>query len=106
VNYNSIPTSFRLLVFPKILRIATRRPGSNQVIGPYAIRRLFQPDPIRIVGARDYVPGDPYRYIDWRVMGPSRQLDGAPDRAKHKPGRGSRDRFHRSVARKILLRDG
>lgn len=67
VNYNSIPTSVRLLVFPKIMQLATRRPGSNQVIGPYAIRRLFQPDPIRIVGARDYLPGDPYRYIDWRA---------------------------------------
>lgn len=67
VNYGSIRAIDHLLVLPKIMRLAIGGMKSNQILGRDAVRRLFMADPIRIVGARDYTPGDPYRLIDWRA---------------------------------------
>lgn len=55
-----------LVVYPKIFPLHLGRVPSNRIIGRYATRRSLLVDPVRTIGAREYVPGDPYRRIDWR----------------------------------------
>lgn len=38
------------------------------LIGRDAVRRMFLPHPIRVIGARAYQPVEPFRLIDWRAM--------------------------------------
>jgi uncharacterized protein (DUF58 family) len=57
----------RLIVYPKIFPVHVGRLPSNQVLGRDAARRTFLTDPIRTIGTREYVSGDPYRTIEWRA---------------------------------------
>ena len=54
-----------LIVYPRTydlddLGLQSARPFGERRGGP----RIF-PDPVRVVGVRDYVPGDPLKQIDW-----------------------------------------
>ncbi len=56
-----------LIVYPRTyalpdLGLASARPFGEQRGGP----RIF-PDPVRVAGVRDYVPGDPLKQIDWNA---------------------------------------
>jgi uncharacterized protein (DUF58 family) len=64
----------RLIVYPKIFPVRVGRLPSNQVLGRDAARRKFLTDPIRTIGAREYVAGDPYRTIEWRASARARKL--------------------------------
>lgn len=66
-SYGTARDTDRLIVYPKIFRIELGRLPSNQILGRDAARRTYLTDPIRTIGARDYIGGDPYRFIDWRA---------------------------------------
>lgn len=56
-----------VLVFPKVLPLEMGRLASDQLLGRDAVRRPFLADPMRVIGARRYQSGDPYRMVDWRA---------------------------------------
>ncbi|HJU15100.1 MAG TPA: DUF58 domain-containing protein [Stellaceae bacterium] len=66
-RYGTVRETERLVVYPKIFPVRLGRLPSNQILGKDAARRIFPSDPLRVVGSRDYAPGDPYRFIDWRA---------------------------------------
>lgn len=75
--YRSISSQFKsdyLIVYPKILPIAQLGlpTHSPQVVLQTTVP-LFQ-DSTRIIGVRDYVPGDNPRHIHWPVTAATRQL--------------------------------
>lgn len=56
-----------LIVYPRVyplddIGLASARPFGELRGGP----RIF-PDPIRVVGVRDYIPGDPLKQVDWNA---------------------------------------
>jgi len=63
-----------LLVFPKVFALELGRLASQLLLGQDAARRRYLPDPMRVVGARDYHSGDPYRSIDWRATAKANKL--------------------------------
>jgi uncharacterized repeat protein (TIGR01451 family) len=65
--YGSVRLENHLLIFPKVLLCELDRLPSQLLIGRDAVRRMFLPDPMQVVGARAYQFGDPYRLIDWRA---------------------------------------
>lgn len=65
--YGSGPRHDMVLVFPKVLPLEMGRVASDQLLGRDAVRRPFLPDPMRVIGARRYQSGDPYRMVDWRA---------------------------------------
>ncbi|MHB9022765.1 MAG: DUF58 domain-containing protein [Armatimonadota bacterium] len=55
-----------LTVFPRIVPVPTLRLPSNRPIGDaHSSKRIFE-DPTRIVGTRDYAPGDTLSKIHWK----------------------------------------
>ena len=63
-----------LIVYPRTyplpdLGLTSARPFGEQRGGP----RIF-PDPVRVVGVRDYVPGDPLKQIDWNATASAGRL--------------------------------
>jgi uncharacterized protein (DUF58 family) len=56
-----------LLVLPKVFPLSLDRLASQLLVGPDLARRRMFPDPLRAVGSRDYVSGDPLRSVDWRA---------------------------------------
>ena len=72
-----------LIVYPRTyplpdLGLASARPFGEQHGGP----RIF-PDPTRVVGVRDYVPGDPLKQIDWNATARA----GRPQSRLYEPSR-------------------
>ena len=73
-DFLSEPTEHRglsevqeLLVLPKIFPLIIREDPASPVLGPLRARRAFMPDPLRVVGTRDYRSGDPLRSVDFRA---------------------------------------
>jgi uncharacterized protein (DUF58 family) len=66
-SYGSLRDTDTLVVYPKIFPVELGRLPSNQMLGRDAARRLYMTDPIRVLGAREYVCGDPFRAVDWRA---------------------------------------
>ena len=63
-----------LIVYPRTyalddLGLASARPFGEHRGGS----RIF-PDPIRVVGVRDYIPGDPLKQIDWNATARAQRL--------------------------------
>ena len=72
-----------LIVYPRTyplpdLGLASARPFGERRGGP----RIF-PDPARVVGVRDYVPGDPLKQIDWNATARA----GRPQSRLYEPSR-------------------
>ena len=57
----------QILVFPKVFPLTLGPVMSRMLLGRDAARRLSLPDSMRVIGARRYQSGDPYRLIDWRA---------------------------------------
>jgi uncharacterized protein (DUF58 family) len=56
----------RLTVFPQVVPLERLLLPSRLPLGNIRTRQPLLPDPSRIAGVREYVPGDDPRYIDWR----------------------------------------
>jgi uncharacterized protein (DUF58 family) len=56
-----------LLVYPPILPIERFGLPSRHPFGEYAAQRRLLEDPLHIVGARDWLPGDDLRRVHWKA---------------------------------------
>ena len=63
-----------LLIFPKVFALELGKVASQLLLGQDAARRQYLPDPMRVIGARNYQSGDPYRSIDWRATAKTNKL--------------------------------
>jgi uncharacterized protein (DUF58 family) len=57
----------RLLVHPQIVPLEDLGLEPARPYGDRKARRLVQPDPLQLAGARPYVPGDNPRHIHWKA---------------------------------------
>lgn len=72
--YGSNREEHYLLVFPKVFTLELGKLATQLLLGQDAARRYYLPDPMRVIGARHYHSGDPYRSIDWRATAKTNQL--------------------------------
>ncbi len=56
-----------LLVYPRVVPLAALGLPALHPLGDERVRRFLVEDPTRIMGAREYVPGDPLRRIHWKA---------------------------------------
>lgn len=63
-----------LLVYPLILPLSNFNLPARHPFGEQRIARRLLEDPARVVGVRDYVPGDELRRIHWKATARTRQL--------------------------------
>lgn len=56
-----------LTVYPKILPLAQLGLPSKSAFGTLKTHEILYEDPARVVGVRDYVPGDSLRKINWKT---------------------------------------
>jgi uncharacterized protein (DUF58 family) len=56
-----------LTVYPKILPIEELRLPSKSAFGTLRTHEILYEDPARVVGVREYVPGDSLRKVNWKV---------------------------------------
>jgi uncharacterized protein (DUF58 family) len=62
-----VPGRQHLLVYPQLLPYQSLELPSLALLGDRRTRRYILGDPSRVIGVRDYAPGDPYRDIHWRA---------------------------------------
>ncbi|HEY5003300.1 MAG TPA: DUF58 domain-containing protein [Ktedonobacteraceae bacterium] len=63
----ALPAGEVLLVYPLIAPLETLGLSSIHPFGEYASRQRLFEDPLRVVGVRDYLPGDDPRRIHWKA---------------------------------------
>ena len=56
-----------LVVYPRTYPLPDIGLGSDRPFGDLRGGRRIFPDPIRVIGVRDYVPGDPLKQVDWKA---------------------------------------
>jgi uncharacterized protein (DUF58 family) len=56
-----------LLVYPRIIPITALGLPAHQPFGDERTQRRLLIDPLRLMSAREYQPGDSYRYIHWKT---------------------------------------
>ncbi len=56
-----------LLVYPRVVPLEALRLPALHPLGDTPLRRYLVEDPTRIVGAREYAPGDPMRRLHWKA---------------------------------------
>jgi len=62
-----IPETRELLVYPRLAELPRSSLESRFPFGVASARPPVLPDPIRVAGVRDYRPGDPMRFVDWKA---------------------------------------
>ncbi len=62
-----IPETHELLVYPRLAELPRSPLESRFPFGTATTRPPVLPDPIRTAGVRDYRPGDPMRFVDWKA---------------------------------------
>jgi uncharacterized protein (DUF58 family) len=63
----STATPSYLTVYPKILPLAQLNLPSKSAFGTLRTHEILYEDPARVVGVRDYTPGDSLRKVNWKV---------------------------------------
>jgi uncharacterized protein (DUF58 family) len=61
-----VPGSHHLLVYPRLLPLASFGIPSRDLFGDIQVRRHLSEDPTRVLGTRDYAPSDPMKRIHWK----------------------------------------
>lgn len=69
-----IPARPALLVYPRIARLESAAPRSRFPFGTTSARPPVLEDPSWFAGIRDYRPGDPRRWVDWKATARRLQL--------------------------------
>ena len=62
-----IDTAEFVIVYPQIIPIEAFQVESNTPFGDMRSHQRIYLDPIRVVGVRDYEPGDSQRLINWKA---------------------------------------
>jgi uncharacterized protein (DUF58 family) len=60
----------QLLVYPKVFPLIWTGPASRVPLGDQRAQLRLVGDPSRMIGVREYQPGDPLRHVDWRATAP------------------------------------
>ena len=63
-----------LIVYPRTYPIGDLGLASSRPFGEHRGGSPIFPDPIRVVGVRDYIPGDPLKQIDWNATARAQRL--------------------------------
>ncbi|NLW07579.1 MAG: DUF58 domain-containing protein [Clostridia bacterium] len=63
-----------LVVYPRLVPLPELELAPANLIGDRSVRRQILPDPIRVVGLRDYTPDMPARLINWQASAHHDQL--------------------------------
>ena len=69
-----IDTAEFAIVYPEIVPVETFHVESNTPFGDMRSHQRMYQDPIRVIGSRDYQPGDSQRLINWRATAAAGQL--------------------------------
>jgi uncharacterized protein (DUF58 family) len=67
VRTKSFEQTQTVLVYPKLVPVTTLGLPAQHPFGDYRTSHRVLEDPIRQMGAREYAPGDNYRYIHWKA---------------------------------------
>ena len=67
-------TPSTLLVYPRIVPVTMLGLPARYPLGDLQTPRRVVEDPLRIMGVRDYVPGDNFRHIHWKATAHSQTL--------------------------------
>ncbi len=67
VRRESVETVQTLVVYPKHVPITALGLPAQHPFGEFSTRQRVLADPLRLMGTRDYRPGDSYRYIHWKA---------------------------------------
>lgn len=70
----ALPAGEALLVYPLVAPLETLGLSSIHPFGEYASQRRLLEDPLRVVGVRDYLPGDDPRRIHWKATAHAGEL--------------------------------
>ena len=62
-----VDTGEFLIVYPQILPIGAFQMPSHTPLGEMRSRQRVYQDPLRVIGVRDYLPGDSQRLINWKA---------------------------------------
>ena len=74
-----------LIVYPRTYPLPDLGLGSARPFGDLRGGSRIFPDPIRVVGVRDYIPGDPLKRLDWKATARAGRLQSRlyePSRAQ------------------------
>lgn len=63
-----------LLVYPKMTELPLMNIPAHRPFGDLTTQRRLVDDPLRLMGAREYAPGDSYRHIHWKATAHRREL--------------------------------
>ena len=63
-----------LIVYPRTYPLGDLGLSSARPFGEHRGGSRIFPDPIRVVGVRDYIPGDPLKQIDWNATARAQRL--------------------------------
>ena len=63
-----------LTVYPRVIPLAHTELASRAPLGTIKSRQQIYADPARVVGVRDYQPGDPLRSINWKSSARAQRL--------------------------------
>ena len=69
-----IDTAEFVIVYPEIVPIESFQIESNTPFGDMRAHQRIYEDPLRVVGSRDYQPGDSERLINWKATAAAGQL--------------------------------
>jgi uncharacterized protein (DUF58 family) len=71
---DTCPETQTLLVYPKVVPLTTLGLPARHPFGDFKTPRRVIEDPIRLMGVREYAPGDSFRHIHWKATAHRREL--------------------------------
>lgn len=74
VKREALEEMHTLVVYPKIVPLSALGLPTWHPFGRFKTPRRVIQDPLRLMGARDYVPGDSFRHIHWKATARRRAL--------------------------------
>jgi uncharacterized protein (DUF58 family) len=74
IKRNVLAEMQTVVVYPKIVPITRLGLPDLHPFGDFKTSRRVLEDPLRLMGARDYVPGDNFRHIHWKATAHRRDL--------------------------------
>jgi uncharacterized protein (DUF58 family) len=74
IRRETIDEKQTLVVFPKIVPLTTLKLPDRYPFGDFKTARRLIDDPLRLVSARPYLPGDSFRHIHWKATAHRRDL--------------------------------
>jgi uncharacterized protein (DUF58 family) len=74
IKRDSLEETQSIVVYPKIVPLTSLRLPDLHPFGDFRTPRRIIDDPLRLMGAREYVSGDSFRHIHWKASAHGRDL--------------------------------